>query len=345
MSSISFIERLYHEIPTHLKPLLPSQDTLTEAITETEKIQGPVEIHHPTHLCWLTLAASGYLLINQDEPKLSLGKGSYSKNVYAATLICINKETPLKLRLAAINKITTESFSAEPYHLLAKVPRSPYLGGRPIGAFISTKKVKYVYLVQQRLTAAPLHLQLQAITDSKIQRSLFLKGMMHIAHALQLLHEHHYIHRDIKLDNATDSQLFDYDTLCSEEKPYKIKGARPDVWPPELIIPCYHKNPTHPEILKRYEELKTYDSEAFEELCRDPVELPLVDGILAFTFHPSFDIFILGMQFVKIYGHPVVWDEAHPLFNIKSLIESMIDFNKEKRPTALNVITELSKLF
>jgi hypothetical protein len=341
MAASLLTERLYKETPPHLLATLPDQEALNEAALRAEI----AEVKHLKHLCWITPTPNGYTLISQDEPKRSLGKGSYAKNVYAATLFSITRDTSLMLSLAAIIKISKTSFSPEPYHLLETVPQSPYLGGRPMGIFISERKEKYVYLLQKRLKGRRLSAQLQALENPKDQLSLFLQGMVHIAEGLKILHEHHLIHRDIKLDNATDTQLFDYDALCSEERPYRVKGARPELWPPELVIPFYQHMPTHPEVLLRYEELKIYYSEEFEELSKEVPPLPLVDGSLGFTFHPSFDIFIFGMQFVKIYGQPLGWSEEHPLFKIKSLIKDTLDFNPKKRPPIQFVLSELIKSF
>ena len=313
---------------------LPREDILVETIQKIALYNVATRVESREDFCWVTKHDDRKIsIISRNEPKEYLGSGTYAKKVYAGTIFFLQEDSPVKMCHAAIIKVAISSFSLAPYELLNKVPRSPFLGGRPVQCLFTDK---YTFIVQKRLSEPPLSNQLK----TEESPHLFIQGMRAMACGLSVLHSHGIVHRDPKSNNSTSKELFDYNTICSVEGVHPLKGAPIPSLPPEVIFSLKELPGLNPSIRekieKRHKELSMWDEEASVLLERKKT-ISIIDGNPAFSFDPSFDVFVFGMEFVYAYGHPMTWDESHPLFNIKKLILSTLHFDQEKRPSMITV--------
>ncbi|MBP9840914.1 MAG: protein kinase [Simkaniaceae bacterium] len=330
------LDTLYH---LREAAALPPKELIAPLFDVRDEVKDIAQITAPApYLCWARVDRAGILLINRDLPKDRLGHGTYAKKVYAATFFRISREE-IKLCHAAIIKVATSSFSATPYHLLSEVPDSPYLGGRTIAQLVKEERNEYVYLIQKRLPKENLQATLSKISIRSDRLSLFLKGMLNTAQGLRLLHEKGLVHRDVRVENSTETQLYDFNALC-KAGPHPINGgATFDIYPPELIKSLHEHIPS---LLSQHRTFQELDPIAYENLPAAPITVTEEPQIIA-PFLPSFDIYTFGKQFERFYGSPASWTEVFPLFKLKYLIISMLDFNPSHRPSISIIIEELSK--
>ena len=271
-----------------------------------------------------------------------LGAGGFSK-IYEGSLLKV-KETGYKITPVAIAKMKIKDFNPHAIKHLKKLPKSPYLLARPI----------YFYQPESKIAEANMYMVMDLIKEKTDSLDLILKeqytpkGVQWLiesttttAKAGAILASHNLVHGDIKLENMALGGLFDWGTLRAVGFD-RITGVESSMQAPELVFHLESKN--SPRLIERQKEfLSWYGKEAIDSLIKTSPRLKCnSEGYPLFYYTTMYDVFTLGMQWVRVYDHPSKWTILTPMMeSIKHFLFRMIHCNPLDRPS----MTEVAAFF